>query len=203
MKDWNGNSISIFKIIGASNHTDKQRQSEDYYATDPIAINKLAEVYDIPHCVWECACGEGHLSKRLIELGHEVLSTDIMYRGYGEFTWDFLHLSGALIPIPECIITNPPYKYATQFIEQALKILHKGAPCIMLLKTTALEGKGRFERLYSKGYLKAVYQFKERLLCAKNGEFEAMKAGGGSAVSYAWFIFADDGNNEPPKIYWL
>lgn len=40
-KDWNGNGNSVFKTLAASNHTDKDRQSEDYYATDPIAIDKL------------------------------------------------------------------------------------------------------------------------------------------------------------------
>jgi hypothetical protein len=40
-KDWNGNGNSVFKTLAASNHTDKDRQNEDYYATDPIAIDKL------------------------------------------------------------------------------------------------------------------------------------------------------------------
>jgi hypothetical protein len=118
------------------------------------------------------------------------------------FPTKFLTKEGVIEELP-CILTNPPYKYATEFVEHAMEILPKGAPAIMLLKTTALEGKGRWERLYSKGYLKAVYQFSERLLCAKNGDFEGMKAGGGSAVSYAWFIFANDGKNDPPKIYWI
>ena len=34
-----------------------------------------------------------------------------------------------------------------------------------------------------------MLQFVRRVLCAKNGDFERMIAGGGSAVSYAWFIF--------------
>ena len=44
MKDWNGNQNSIYKTIGASNHTDKERQVDDYYATDPIAIDKLFKI---------------------------------------------------------------------------------------------------------------------------------------------------------------
>lgn len=40
-KDWVGNKNSIFKTLGASNHTEKERQSDDYYATDPIAIDVL------------------------------------------------------------------------------------------------------------------------------------------------------------------
>ena len=204
-KDWNGNKNSVFKTLGASNHTDKERESLDYYATDPIAIDKLAAVYDIPHYVWEPACGGGHLAKRLLDLGYWVKSTDIVDRGFGEVC-DFLQFRMpplVLDPSDFCILTNPPYKYATEFVLQALQLLPKGQPAIMLLKTTALEGKDRWERLYSKGYLKAVYQFSERLLCAKNGDFDGMKAGGGSAVAYSWFIFANDGKNDPPKIYWI
>ena len=40
-KDWTGNSNSIYKTLGASNHTDKERQNEDYYATDPKAADFL------------------------------------------------------------------------------------------------------------------------------------------------------------------
>ena len=40
-KDWTGNKNSIFKTLGASNHTDKERENDDYYATDPIAIDVL------------------------------------------------------------------------------------------------------------------------------------------------------------------
>ena len=212
MKDWNGNKNSIFKTLGASNHTDKERESQDYYATDPIAIDKLAAVYHIPHYVWECACGEGHLANRLMDLGHSVYASDICDRGYGDTGVDFLtkyrivsvHDDNIeLCPSDFCILTNPPYKYATKFVEHAMEILPNGAPAIMLLKTTALEGKGRWERLYSKGWLKAVYQFSERLLCAKNGDFDTMIKGGGSAVAYGWFIFADDGKNAPPTIHWI
>ena len=32
-KDWVGGSAAVFKTLGASNHTDADRQREDYYAT--------------------------------------------------------------------------------------------------------------------------------------------------------------------------
>lgn len=60
--DWTGNSNSIYKTLGASNHTDKERQNEDYYATDPIAAKLLLEVENLNN-VLEPACGEGHLSE--------------------------------------------------------------------------------------------------------------------------------------------
>lgn len=191
-KDWTGDGNSVYKTIGASNHTEKERQGEDYYATDPVAIDKFCSAVILPSFVWECACGAGHLSERLRKAGHNVLSTDLYDRGYGHVGIDFLkvgHLPEYMKNEDCCIITNPPYKYATEFVEHALEILPDGAPAIFLMKTTALEGKGRWERLYRHGWLHGVYQFTERLMCAKNADFDGMTTGGGSAVAYAWFLF--------------
>lgn len=44
VKDWVGNGNSIYKTLGASNHTDKERQSEDYYATEPAAAEWLCKL---------------------------------------------------------------------------------------------------------------------------------------------------------------
>lgn len=73
-KDWTGDKNSIFKTLGASNHTDKERQSDDYYATDPIAIDVLIKDGGVKfyNNIWECACGGGHLSERLKEYGYNV-----------------------------------------------------------------------------------------------------------------------------------
>lgn len=83
MKDWTGNRKSMFVTLGASNHTDKERESNDFYATDPIAIDKLVTVIQLPRKIWECACGTGCLSDRLKDFGHDVISTDLVDRGYG------------------------------------------------------------------------------------------------------------------------
>ena len=54
MKDWTENSNSIYKTLGASNHTDKEREQNDYYATDPCAIDKLLMVENLNKNIWEC-----------------------------------------------------------------------------------------------------------------------------------------------------
>ncbi len=77
-----GNNYSIFTMLGASNHTDKERETDDYYATSPEAIDKLLTVEVPNRRIWECAAGGGHLSKRLKEYGFDVYSTDIKERGY-------------------------------------------------------------------------------------------------------------------------
>ena len=187
MKDWTGNKKSMFVTLGASNHTDKERESNDFYATDPMAIDKLVGVMSLPSKIWECACGLGHLSEELKSFGFKVVSTDLVDRGYGDVV-DFLQTKD----IPEgctCILTNPPYKYALDFIKHSLDLLPENGLCIMFLKTTFLEGQKRYDELFSKNPPHYVLQFSRRVLCAKNEEFQRMKDGGGSAVSYAWFVW--------------
>ena len=83
-KDWKGNKNSIYKTLGASNHTKEERQSEDYYATDPIAIDKLLQVENICNNVWECACGENHLTDKLRSYGITTTCSDVVKRIQGE-----------------------------------------------------------------------------------------------------------------------
>lgn len=126
MKDWSGNKKSIFRQIGASNHSEKERQSEDFYATDPKAAELLLEVEKFSPKIWECACGQGHLSKVFEKHGYQVRSTDLVDRGYGEQK-DFLFFNDE--EWEGDIITNPPYKFATEFIYRALEVMRGVQGC--------------------------------------------------------------------------
>lgn len=198
-KDWTGNSNSIYKTLGASNHTDKQRQREDFYATDPIAAEWLLKLETFSPNVWECACGEGHLSKVFEKAGYSVRSSDLIDRGFGEHGIDFLGIDN--IEYNGDIITNPPYKYAQQFIEKALSIIPKGNKVAMFLKIQFMESVGR-KNLFVDQPPKTVYVSSRRLMCAKNAEFEKMIAGGGSAVSYAWYVW-ENGFKGTTQIKWF
>ena len=184
-KDWIGNSKSVYTTLGASNHTEDEREQHDYYATDPIAIDVLINdgESEINHNVWECACGEGHLAKRLSDYGYNVTATDLIDRGFGTGGVNFLETNTIF---NGDIVTNPPYKHAVKFIEHALDIIPTGNKVFMFLKLQFLEGKSRKE-LFKKYPPKCVYVSSSRILCAKNGDFEGMKKSGGSAVAYAWY----------------
>ena len=172
-KDWIGNSKSVYTTLGASNHTEDEREQHDYYATDPIAIDVLINdgKSEINHNVWECACGEGHLAKRLSDYGYNVTATDLIDRGFGTGGVNFLEINTIF---NGDIVTNPPYKYAVKFIEHALDIIPTGNKVFMFLKLQFLEGKSRKE-LFKKYPPKCVYVSSSRILCAKNGDFEGMK----------------------------
>lgn len=184
MKDWTGNKNSIFKTLEASNHTDDLRQNEDYYATHPIATQLLLTLEQFNKNIWECACGEKHISSVLEDAGYLVRSSDIVNR-CGNETIDFL--SDEITEWNGDIITNPPYKYATQFINKALDIIPNGNKVAMFLKVQFLEGKGRQE-LFALNPPKTVYVSRSRIMCAKNGDFDSIKNNGGSAVAYAWYV---------------
>lgn len=188
MADWTGNSNSIFKTLGASNHTDKEREQNDFYATDPVAIDLLTKKVELPKQILEPACGSGCLSIRLEGLGHDVKSFDIVNRGFG-MERDFFSITEPPFSGDYAIVTNPPYKFALPFVLHSLELVPDGGLVCMFLKTTFAEGKGRYKDLFRKYPPLKVLQCVERVLCAKNGDFAAMRAGGGSAVAYAWWVW--------------
>jgi hypothetical protein len=135
-KDWTGNSKTTFVQLGASSHSEKEREKNDYYATDPSSLEKYLEALKRDHItldinIWECACGEGHLSKLLEQKGFNVKSTDLIDRGYGEGGIDFINTQTKW---GGYILTNPPYKYAKEFVEHSLELINEGEYVIMFLK---------------------------------------------------------------------
>lgn len=182
-RDWIGNKKSTFTCLGASNHVEHDRAEYDYYATDPLAAQLLLEVEPELDNIWECACGEGHLAKVFGDCDKLGLATDLVDRGFGDEFLDFLK--------PDAyfwngdIVTNPPYKYALEFVKQAIKTVAWKRKVCMFLKLTFLEGKARKE--FFKQYPpKIVYVCSSRIKCAINGDFDSI---GSSATAYAWFVW--------------
>lgn len=197
MKDRNGNQNSIYIRLGASNHTGKERQSDDYYATEPKAAELLLEQEEFHHTIWECACGEGHLARVFEEHGHEVISTDLVYRGYGDpEPLDFLNET--INDFEGDVITNPPYKFALEFVQRALESVKPGRKVAMFLKLQFLEGKRRKE-FFQITPPRRVYVSSSRLSCAMNGDFEKYPS---SAVAYAWFVW-EKGYTGETVVKWI
>lgn len=142
-KDWTGNKQSAFSILGARVFAQHDRAEHDYYATSPEAVEELLKVEKFTKKVWECACGEGHISKVLEAHGYEVISTDLIDRGFGEGYVDFLKTEKTNIPFD--IVTNPPYKFAKEFVEKAIEVIADGRKVAMLLKIQFLESVKRRE----------------------------------------------------------
>ena len=183
----------------ASNHAQEKRQFDDYYATEPKALELLLERETFKNNIWECACGGGHLSEVLKEKGYTVISSDIVDRGYkGTRIIDFLECSEMN---SWDIITNPPYKVAKEFVKHSLDISVEGTKIAMFLKLTFLESKSRKE-LFEKYPFKILYVSSARLQCAKNGDFKKYGKGIGTAVAYGWYVWVK-GFQGKPTIEWI
>ena len=74
---------TVARFIGSHNLSETERETNDYYATSPVAAEQLIQIEKLHNNIWECACGEGHLAKVFSEHGYTVKSTDLIDRGYG------------------------------------------------------------------------------------------------------------------------
>ena len=143
-KDWIGDKNSVYKTLGSSHHSKEEREENDYYATEPRAVELLLQLETFNHYIWEPACGEGHIAKVLEAHGHKVVASDLINRGYGIYGIDFFnHQDPYLDNFAGDIITNPPYSKAKEFIQKALDFLPDGSKIAMFLKVQFMEGKGR------------------------------------------------------------
>lgn len=178
-------------------NSDAVREENDFYATDPAALEcalPLLKMCGLKQDVWEPACGQGHLSKVLVSHGYNVRSSDLIDRGYGEVQ-DFL----------ECnekwhgdILTNPPFKYASEFIKKAFELLDEGGKVFLFLKIQFLEGEKR-RKLFQQYPLKYLLVYSKRQRCFKAGEVLQINS---PTTCFAWYVF-QKGYEERPVIYWI
>lgn len=168
------------------------RDKDDFYPTPERATKALLDVEPFYGSIWEPACGDGAISKVLESSGHCVVSTDLVDRGYGIAPVDFLQTSSLR---GRTIVTNPPFKLATQFMRHAWSL----GPLKMafLLRLSALEGKGRGQ-FFDASPLARVWVFRSRLSIYRRGE--VMKNSG--VVAMAWLVW-DRNHTGAPTIGWL
>jgi len=195
-KSWIGNEKSVFVTNGCSNHSEYERVPNDYYSTDPLAIDMLEKygLLDKNVKYYEVACGDGSLSKRLESYGYDVISSDLIDRGYGTPNKDFLKDTEMK---DGSIITNPPYKHLQDFILKGLELANN--KLYIFAKIQSLEGIKRYKNIYSKRTPEKVCVFVKRINCYRNG----IQKDYSSAVCYCWLIFDNKNPTDDTKLIWL
>ena len=168
------------------------REKDDFYTTPEAATQALMNRQKFEGEIWECACGNGAMSKVMIKNGYNVYSSDLIDRGYGETGIDFLKSDKKF----DNIITNPPFNLGTEFTIQALKLARKKV--VMLSKLSYLEGIRRRELIFNQNKLERVLVFSRRVPFKK--ESTQTKAAG--LMAFGWFIY-DVNYNGKPTIDWI
>lgn len=176
-------------------YTTGERQPDDFYATPARCTEALLAVETFPHRVWEPACGDGAISRVFAATGHDVVSTDLVDRGYGTSRRDFLFETTLAAP---AVVTNPPFKLADEF---TLHALHLGAEKVAIFQRTAwLEGRARHAALWRPHPPARVWQFCGRQTLWRGDDADKRDKGG--AIAFAWFVW-EHGHQGAPTLGWL
>ena len=167
-----------------------KERANDAYDTPPEAVRALLRAAVLPRHIWEPACGSGSIVTVLREAGHDVIATNLENAGCPDSRFGVDFLMELRPPIGcECIVTNPPYKLADQFVRHALSLVPL---VVMLLRFNYLEGTGRSDIIDQ--HLERVYLFRNRLPMMHRKGWMGPKAT--SMVAFAWFQW-QLGNKSP------
>lgn len=154
----------------------------DYFPTPRWATFALIDNEKFEGEIWECACGDGAMSRVLAETGCRVTSSDLYNRGYGEGGHDFT----ATERMADNIVTNPPYNSAEGFVASGVK--HARQKFALLLRLAFLEGANRANTIFSKCPPSRVWVFSERITFYPAGA----EVKGSGTTAYAWFVWDKD-----------
>jgi len=110
--------VAAASIIGGN--PARGRRAADFYPTPPECTDALIRAerphLSFPDRLWEPACGDGAICKRLENQGFITVATDLHDQGFGCPGVDFLAESRRAA---DAIVTNPPFNLAPEFIRKA------------------------------------------------------------------------------------
>lgn len=176
----------------------KHREYNNYYATHPSVTRDLLRVESFNNEILEPFCGGGYMSREIQAHGHSVLSYDIADRGCGGVA-DF-----ATLEVEQGrydIISNPPYdKHTVGHILKAIAIC-KGKVA-MLLPLHYLTSRDRYTRLFGPFPPSRIWVYTNRIIIARNGDFDTYKDQGTNLTIYAWFVW-ERGFQGVTRLKWI
>lgn len=160
-------------------------RKNDLYESPPEAVRALLAAEYIPDVIWEPACGPGSIVRVLRASGRQVFASDLVdYKSSYQdaFGRDFLMEREAPAGC-ECIVTNPPFKNAAEFVSHRLELVPR---VIMLLRLAFLESARR-SRILDSGSLQQVHVFKDRLPMMHRDGWTGNKVS--NPTAFAWFVW--------------
>jgi hypothetical protein len=197
-------TLSGGKLAGGN--PENGRVENDYYATNPKAVEMLLTNYTFnAFTILEPCVGEGHIANAINNFftnKREITGIDLVDRGYpNTIVADFLTYETD--KKWEGIISNPPYSSAMEFVEKGMELLEENGQMAMFLKIQFLEGAKRKE-FFEKYPPKYIYVFRNRMATWNNGQPVDPKTGKkwATTMCHAWFIW-EKGSKTEPIIRWL
>ena len=190
----------------AGGNPENGRVENDYYATNPKAVEMLLTNYTFDAAtILEPCVGGGHIANAINNFfanQRVITGLDLVDRGYPNtivqnfLTWETDRKF-------EGIITNPPFSLAQEFIEKGMELLTDDGQMAMFLKIQFLEGAKR-KKFFEKYPPKYIYVFRNRMATWNNGNEVDPNTGKrwATTMCHAWFIW-EKGSKTEPIIRWL
>lgn len=190
----------------------KIREENDLYCTPPSEVYNILNRLDYDftgQTILEPCYGRGHMIDGIDRYLDENnikpatrLGTEYKERGYQNSNWqltsgiDFLE-DDYPIDKADVIIMNPPFKNLEPFLIRALEIAQD--KLIVLTRSRATEGKGRYEKIYSSNPPSLIIQYIDRIQCWKDG----VEPKGTGVESYNWIVWDKKDTSGITKFDWI
>lgn len=180
----------------------EDRELNDFYATPPEEVMNILKYEKPIGTILEPCCGMGHMVEGIVlSMGkdnYNVKATDLIDYGFGETGYDYLKEDYPYIENIGTIIMNPPFKHIEEFVVKSLNIAKY--KIILFARTQFVESQSRYENIFKDNPPNKIYQYVDRVECAKDGNFNKYK---GSNMAFAWFIWDLTENSNDTIFKWI
>jgi hypothetical protein len=172
------------------------RAADDFYCEPEWCAKRLFEVEKFEGRIWDPACGKGNIVRAAHGAGYEVVSSDLVPRGFRCEHVDFLICDAG----DDNIVCNPPFALGEKFVAHALRLARRKVA--ILLPANWLNADKR-SRWIEKSPLRRVYFITPRpTMPPGNGVPKGREAEHRGLADYAWLVWLQ-GYDGRPEICWL
>jgi len=177
-------------MAGGNANKDRAKPDNEFFPTPVEAIDALMEheggALRRYERIWEPCCGNGQSARALEFYRFEVIGTDLIDRGYGTGSLDFLQWEGT--PPAKAIVSNFPFSLALEFV---LKAKSLGIEYMAVLHKTTYWNATDRDRLW------AIWQPARRYSLTFRLDFLGL---GGGTMDCDWYVW--DIAHTHPESFW-
>lgn len=158
----------------------QERWPSDWYVETEASVHSLFDHVRFAGMVHDPACGGGTIPRVAAERGYMASASDLVFRGFAPGGTDFLTDPTTR----QNIVTNPPYKLATEFALHAIEVTdYKVA---IIVRISFLAGQKRRRILFEPHPPAEVLVLSTRPSMPPGGTYIPAKGG---TADYCWIVW--------------
>ena len=177
-----------------------EREINDFYATPTEEVFNILQHEEMIGTILEPCCGMGHMVKGILrhKLDNNIIATDLIDYGYGDGGLDYLSENYPYTKDIGTIIINPPFKLIEEFVNKSIEIATDKV--ILFARNQFVESQSRYENIFMNNPPSRIYQYVDRVACAKGGDFNRKMS---SNMAFSWFIWDKQSKDKETTFKWI